>query len=130
MLLVSFCENGSLLSQLIRRAASNDPFSTPEKLKLVCEVCTGMAYLASKHIIHRDLAARNVLIDVEWQARIADFGLSRETSASDSVSEYYRSSGGMVPVRWTVRPYHIINISKRRSIWIRDVFLLSDPLGS
>ena len=73
MLLVSFCEHGSLLSQLLRRAGL-DPFSTQAKLKMVLEVCKGMEYLASKHIIHH-LAARNILIDVEWQARIADFGM-------------------------------------------------------
>ena len=100
MLLVSFCEHGSLLSQLKRRLAQLDPFSTQVKFKFAQQICQGMEYLAKKHFVHRDLAARNVLIDVDWKAKISDFGLSRETQASDD-SEYYRSNSGMYPVRWT-----------------------------
>ena len=32
---------------------------------------------------------------------MADFGLSRRVQTEDNEGDYYRSSGGMLPVRWT-----------------------------
>ena len=98
MLLVSYCEHGSLLSQLRERASRNDAVSIYAKLRGALQVCCGMAFLAQKKIVHRDLATRNILVDVEWQCLIADFGLSRETQGEDF---YQASDQGMFPVRWT-----------------------------
>ena len=57
----------------------------------------GLAYLATLNFVHRDIAARNILLSSERRAKIADFGLSRETVDSD----YYLSEGGQLPIRWT-----------------------------
>lgn len=108
MLLVSYCEHGSLLNQLRSRAERNDPFSRTAKLTFGLEVCRGMAYLASKQFVHRDLAARNVLVDVDWHVKVADFGLSRATERTSSLTQgegeasYYRCRAAtQIPVRWT-----------------------------
>ena len=106
MLLVSYCEHGSLLGQLRNRAQRLDHFSVVAKLQYGVQLCRGMAYLASKRIVHRDLAARNVLLDVDWTCKIADFGLSRETHLSLKAEGadgdgYYRSQNGLFPIRWT-----------------------------
>ena len=41
---------------------------------------------------------RTLLVSADFTCKVADFGLSRE---HDENSDYYESSGGQVPVRWT-----------------------------
>ena len=112
ILIISYCEYGSLLSLLRKRAAELSPLSFRLKLKLGLHTAKGMEHLASLHFIHRDLAARNVLVATGMVGQVADFGLSRgavlsptQNDNSDSgggvSEEYYRSQAGVFPIRWT-----------------------------
>jgi serine/threonine protein kinase len=73
-----------------------------EKLRMAREVAIGMDHLTKNHFIHRDLAGRNVLV-TDGMCKVADFGLSRGAGGSDSEEheDYYKSSTGVFPVRWT-----------------------------
>lgn len=57
MLLISYCENGSLLSQLRNRAQRTDAFSITAKWTFGKQICAGMQFLAQKRVVHRDLAS-------------------------------------------------------------------------
>ena len=109
LLLLTFCENGSLLGYLKEHGPT---LGTKKKLEMCAGTATGMAYLAQHRFVHRDLAARNVLLDATMTCKIADFGLSRRTAASLEPGEfaggpgnderaYYRSSKGTFAVRWS-----------------------------
>ena len=52
----------------------------PQKLRLVRESATGLAYLHSMNILHRDFGSRNLLIK-EGHIKITDFGLARKLPA-------------------------------------------------
>ncbi len=52
-----------------------------------------MAYLEAQNIVHRDLAARNVLISETDDAKVADFGLSKEAAVTQQ--------GIKFPIKWT-----------------------------
>ena len=90
LLVVSFCENGSLLSY-----AKSTALALADKLRMAYEIACGMAHLAEHHIVHRDLAARNVLVDSAVHCQVADFGLSRNLVSEQDYCELCSSSISM-----------------------------------
>ena len=101
LLCLSFCEHGELQGALKKHAADGDAFPYATKYKFCKEVADGMAHLAQHNFVHRDLAARNVLLGSGMICKVADFGLSRRVQTDDNTGDYYRSSSGIIPVRWT-----------------------------
>ena len=59
------------------------------------DISIGMNYLESQKIIHRDLSARNLLVDEYDSIKVADFGLSRNTT-----NNQYTSTKSSFPIRW------------------------------
>jgi serine/threonine protein kinase len=47
-------------------------------------------------LAHSDIATRNFLVGAGPVVKISDFGLGRCLD----LSQYYRTKGGMMPVRW------------------------------
>ena len=108
ILILQYCEHGSVLGYLKKTFAAGEEVSVEDKMVMAAEVAAGMAHLAQKLLIHRDLAARNVLLAAGKSAsgktcKVADFGLSRGANNDESSTseDYYKSSSGVFPVRWT-----------------------------
>ena len=128
LLVMNFCEHGSLQDYLKKRAAAT-PFTEAERLKAAHDVALGMTHLEAKRVVHRDLAARNVLVDSLSRCKVADFGLSRaagDADNKDGVEEvYYRANHGAFPVRWTApeaMETMLFNIST--DVWSYGILLL------
>ncbi|KAJ7921478.1 kinase-like domain-containing protein, partial [Mycena leptocephala] len=62
--------------------------------KLLAEIAQGLGYLHSRNIVHGDLRGANILIDENWSARVADFGLGSFTDATTSI--YTSSRAGSI----------------------------------
>ncbi len=92
-IVLEYMEMGSLLSYL-QNPMIKTRLMASEMTRFACQICAGMYYLGEKGFIHRDLAARNVLINKLFVCKIADFGLSQNTTATSS-------KGDKIPVRWT-----------------------------
>jgi serine/threonine protein kinase len=43
---------------------------------LLCELCTVISFCHHKHVIHRDLKLENILMGLDGELKLADFGLS------------------------------------------------------
>ena len=76
----------------LRAAISGRPLAIPEALRIAAEVADGLARAHRDGIIHRDLKPENVILDVDGNAKILDFGLaklveSRRQSLSATLSE-------------------------------------------
>ena len=105
LLILSFCEHGSLLGLLRwpHNSTKPSPIKNRSFFQLVLDVAHGMEHLHTNcKIVHRDLATRNVLVDSLLVCKIADFGLSRGLTKMDGPdSGYYRATGAIFPLRWT-----------------------------
>jgi serine/threonine protein kinase len=114
ILVMAYCDHGSMVSYLTRRAADGSAVQSAHKIDFGAQTARGMEHLSGRHFIHRDLAARNVLLTSGQSisnlvCKVADFGLSRAGGRSGRSGNdgergevYYKShTGGAFPVRWT-----------------------------
>ncbi|HJR60215.1 MAG TPA: protein kinase, partial [Vicinamibacterales bacterium] len=65
---------GETLAELIKRKA---PLSLRRKLKLLEEVCDGLAYAHKSGIVHRDVKPANLMVEPDGVLKILDFGIVR-----------------------------------------------------
>ncbi|PRP89561.1 putative leucine-rich repeat receptor-like protein kinase [Planoprotostelium fungivorum] len=87
-----YCEGGSLLSYMKSKSVSVE-----QKYKWIYGIALGMYHLHQEKVIHRDLAARNILLSKYLEAKVSDFGLSRETQAIDDAAQTQNNVG---PLKW------------------------------
>jgi len=74
-IITEYMKNGNL-SRMLQDFTKN--IDSQKILAISLSVARGMFYLHSQHptIIHRDLKSGNVLIDGNWNIKVADYGLS------------------------------------------------------
>ncbi|GMF40232.1 unnamed protein product [Phytophthora fragariaefolia] len=80
-MVVEYMDGGDLRSLLNRYERDNHPigFDT-EKLGIAMNVCHALTYLhsLSPPVLHRDLKSRNILLNRGLEAKVTDFGVSRQ----------------------------------------------------
>jgi serine/threonine protein kinase len=77
-IVTEFAENGSLASYL-PSAGNGETCRLPGETRIariIVGIVLAMRYIHSKGVIHCDLNPDNILLDCDWNVRIADFGLS------------------------------------------------------
>uniref|UniRef100_A0A453NCX2 non-specific serine/threonine protein kinase n=1 Tax=Aegilops tauschii subsp. strangulata TaxID=200361 RepID=A0A453NCX2_AEGTS len=80
-LVYSYMENGSLDDWLHNRYDDASSFlDWPTRLKIAKGASLGLSYIhdvCKPQIVHRDIKSSNILLDKEFKAYVADFGLAR-----------------------------------------------------
>ncbi|VAH67689.1 unnamed protein product [Triticum turgidum subsp. durum] len=100
-LIYEYMENGSLEIWLRNRADAVEALGWPDRLKICLGSAHGLAFLHEgfvPHIIHRDMKSSNILLDVNFEPRVSDFGLARIISACEThVSTDIAGTFGYIP---------------------------------
>jgi surface protein len=133
ILILSYCDHGSMLSHLKRSVAEGNALPLAHKIDFAAQTARGMAHLSGRHFIHRDLAARNVLLTSgrstsNLVCKVADFGLSRGghgDEVSIETEDYYKSHNGVFPVRWTApEAMESLIFNQASDVWAFGVLLV------
>jgi hypothetical protein len=101
LLIYEYQVKGSLDLWLRNRADAIEVLDWPKRFKIAMGSARGLCFLHHgfiPHIIHRDMKASNILLDAEFEPRVADFGLARLISAYEThVSTDIAGTFGYIP---------------------------------
>ncbi|MBA0615000.1 hypothetical protein Godav_015201 [Gossypium davidsonii] len=80
LIVYDYMPNHCLITHLHGQLAADCLLDWPRRMSIAIGAAEGLAYLhheANPHIIHRDIKASNVLLDANFQAKVADFGFAK-----------------------------------------------------
>ncbi|KAI3442686.1 Protein kinase domain-containing protein, partial [Psidium guajava] len=89
-LVYDYMSNGSLSDNLFNFGSTGlkgNPLTWPQRKNIILDVAKGLAYLhygVKPAIYHRDIKATNILLDSDMNARVADFGLAKQSREGQS----------------------------------------------
>jgi ankyrin repeat protein/predicted Ser/Thr protein kinase len=93
-IVTEYCSHGSLNALLY--GENPDPNMVDSTVdRCVVDAALGLYHLHANGVVHRDIAARNILVDENYRAKVADFGMAR---AADDEGDYTTSTSG--PLKW------------------------------
>ncbi|KAI9127968.1 hypothetical protein K1719_000961 [Acacia pycnantha] len=84
-LVYEYIENGNLGQHL--RGSGRESLSWPTRVQIALDAARGLEYIHEHTVpvyIHRDIKSANILIDKNFRAKVADFGLTRLTEYGSS----------------------------------------------
>lgn len=101
LLVYDYMVHGSLDLWLRNRADALEVLDWTKRFKIAMGAARGLAFLHHgfiPHIIHRDMKASNILLDADFEPKVADFGLARLISACEThVSTDIAGTFGYIP---------------------------------
>lgn len=83
LLVYEYMPKGSLENHLFRSGVQTIPW--PMRVSIAVDVARGLSFLhgLDANVIYRDLKASNILLDLDFKAKLSDFGLARDGPTGD-----------------------------------------------
>ena len=81
-MVMEFVAGESLQQRLKRLSDSGRRLSTAEAVQITAAVCDGVDYAHKRGMIHRDIKPANIMLSVQGDAILADFGLAKMAGAT------------------------------------------------
>lgn len=114
VMVMEICPNGNLQEYLTSKARENCHLEVDQRKKWCKELSVAVQFIHSNGIVHRDLKPPNILLDKDYNLKVADVGLAKtvwdlkseckEISHNDTFSQYMSSLTGtpcyMAPEVW------------------------------
>ncbi|KAK4747222.1 hypothetical protein SAY87_026259 [Trapa incisa] len=93
LLVYEYLASGSLEKHLFRRVGC--VLTWPRRMKIALDAAKGLAFLhgAERSIIYRDFKTSNILLDVDFNAKLSDFGLAKDGPMGDQTHVSTRVMG-------------------------------------
>nr|WNT99856.1 chitin elicitor receptor kinase 1 [Gymnema sylvestre] len=120
-LVYEYIENGNLSQHL--RCSDREPLSWATRVQIALDSARGLEYIHEHTVpvyIHRDIKSANILIDANFRAKVADFGLTKLTEVG-SASLHTRLVGtfGYMPPEYA----HCGDVSPKIDVYAFGVVL-------
>ncbi|KAF0725268.1 hypothetical protein Ae201684_016233 [Aphanomyces euteiches] len=96
---------GDVKTMLDNSASSPSLWPFHAKLECALSVAKALVYLKANHVIHRDLKSRNILLDSAKGTKLADFGISRHDTSSETMTAGVGTYRWMAPEVLTFKQY-------------------------
>ncbi|XP_047124111.1 mitogen-activated protein kinase kinase kinase 2 isoform X1 [Hydra vulgaris] len=88
-IVMEFMEGGSLYDKISKEGALDERTASEKSYQIL----DGLMYLHSKNIIHRDIKGANILLDLDGNCKLADFGISKQIQTIRSQAGCKTSTG-------------------------------------
>ncbi|VAI61567.1 unnamed protein product [Triticum turgidum subsp. durum] len=92
LLFYEYMESGSLWDVLHAASSKKTKLDWEARLQIALGTAQGLAYLhhdCSPRIIHRDVKSKNILLDKDYVAHLADFGIAKSVCISKTHTSTY-----------------------------------------
>lgn len=130
-LVYEYASNGSLNDWIHNKNDNQMMLNWDRRLQIALDVAAGLNYLhryTSPPYIHKDVNASNVLLDAEFRAKIANFGLARSTEGQEGEFALTRH---IVGTKGYMAPEYLENgiVSPKIDVYAFGVLLLEILTG-
>ncbi|XXG75308.1 hypothetical protein AAC387_Pa07g3841 [Persea americana] len=133
LLVSEYIEGGSLENHLFSYESTNpaNALGWNERFKIAVGVAKGLAYLhheCLEWVVHCDVKPENILLDEDFEPKIADFGLAKLSQRGGLGSNFSRIRGtkGCIAPEWTLN----LPITAKVDVYSYGVVLLELVKGS